>query len=84
MFRTQFEELVARAKTWVWSAFWISFAYFIDLLLASMGTANLPTVTTTLWGMFPTPLVINTAVPVGLFLNQVSKYLHNYREDKIL
>lgn len=81
--RTQFEEWVSRAKTWLWSAFWISLAYFVDLLLASMGTANLPTITTTFWGLFPVAVVINTAVPVGLLLNQISKYLHNLRAGRI-
>jgi hypothetical protein len=82
--RTQIQEWISRAKTWLWSAFWVALVYFVDVLLQSLSVANLPTVTTDLWGLLPAAMVINTAVPVGLLLNQISKYLHNMRAGKIL
>ena len=67
-------ELLNRIKTWLWTAFWLGLTYFVDVLLQTLVGVSLPTITTDIGGM---PIVINTAIPVGLVLNQVSKWLHN-------
>lgn len=71
------QELVSRVKTWMWSAFWVSLAYFVDILIQGLSGIGLPTITAD-WGGLP--IAINTAIPVGLVLNQVSKYLHNRKQ----
>lgn len=71
------QEVLARIKTYIWTAFWIITAFGADNLLASMGKWNLPEVTI-LGAMFP------TSVFVGLVINQISKYAHNKRAGKVL
>lgn len=74
--RTQFEEFVSRAKTWLWSAFWIAVAIFVDALAQSLAGASLPDLTIG-------TVVIPTTVFVGLLLNQISKYLHNLKAGRV-
>ena len=66
-----------RVKTWLWSAFWVGTTYFVDVLIQGLAGVGLPDVRTNLFGLMPQEMVINTAVPIGLVLNQVSKWLHN-------
>ena len=81
--KTQMQELVSRLKTWLWSAFWVGLVYFVDLLSQTIAGASLPDVTTNLFGLLPTAIVINTAIPIGLVVNQLSKYLHNLRSGQV-
>lgn len=90
--RTQIEEWVSRLKTGGWTTFWVLAAYLVDLGLQSFGAWNLPTIrfnidlATWTMGVVETgivPVAINTALLVGIILNQLSKYIHNYREGNI-
>ena len=75
--KTQFEEFVSRVETWLWSAFWIAVAIFVDALAQSLAGASLPDLTIG-------TVVIPTTVFVGLLLNQLSKYLHNKKTGRVL
>lgn len=65
-------ELLKRVKTFAWTLLWVGVAAIADHALASLGILNLPTIA--IAGM-----QINTAVAVGLVLNQISKYARNKR-----
>jgi len=73
----------SRVKTWVWSAFWVSLAFFVDALIGSLSGASLPDIKTDLFGMLPSEAVIPTSVFVGLVLNQISKYIKNVRSGEV-
>lgn len=75
--KTQIEEFVSRVKTWLWSAFWIALAIFVDALAQSLAGASLPDITIG-------TVVIPTTVFVGLLLNQISKYLYNLKAGRVL
>jgi hypothetical protein len=75
--KTQLEEIWGRVKTLVWSAFWIALVFFVDNFAQVIVGISLPNIET----QFGT---INTAVLLGLFINQVSKYVHNVRADKVM
>lgn len=70
------EELVSRIKTLAWSALWVGVAAVADHTLASLGMLSLPTVE--IIGM-----QVNTAIVVGLVLNQISKFAHNVRAGEV-
>ena len=70
------EEMVSRLKTLAWSTFWVATAAVADHILASLGMLSLPTVE--IVGMH-----VNTAVVLGLVLNQISKYAHNVRSGEV-
>lgn len=63
-------QLSKRLKTLAWSVFWVGLTAMVDHLFASLHLLNLPTVD--FYGQS-----INTAVIVGLVLNQVSKWVHS-------
>ena len=70
------QEVISRIKTLAWSALWVAVAAVADHSLASLGILNLPTID--LLGM-----QVNTAIVVGLVLNQISKFAHNVRNEKV-
>ena len=69
-------ELVKRLKTFAWSLFWVAIAAIADHTLTSLGMLSLPSVTV-LGTSF------DSAIIVGLVLNQISKYAHNVRTESL-
>ena len=65
-------ELTKRMQTFGWSVLWVALAAIADHTLSSLGLLDLPTLNLS-------GIEVNTAVIVGLVLNQISKYAHNMR-----
>lgn len=81
--KTMLEELWARFKTLAWSAFWVGLVFLVDNLSQIFAGVSLPDVRTTLFGVLNQEIVVNMNVVVGLAINQISKFVHNYRVGKV-
>lgn len=75
--KTILQELWGRIKTIVWTAFWVGLTFFVDNFAQVFVGISLPNIETQ-YGS------INTAVLVGLVINAISKFVHNYREGKVM
>ena len=69
------EELIKRIKTFAWSLFWVARAAVADHTLTNLGVLNLPTITIS-------GAPVDTAIILGLVLNQISKFARNKRLAK--
>jgi hypothetical protein len=74
--KTILEELWGRIKTIAWTAFWVGLTFFVDNFAQVFVGISLPNIDTQFGS-------INTAVLVGLFINALSKFVHNYRAGKV-
>lgn len=74
--KSQAQELLSRVKTLAWAAFWLALTFFVDNFAQILVGVSLPNIVTP-YGE------INTAVMVGLILNQLSKYIHNVRAGDV-
>lgn len=67
--------LVNRVKALAWSCFWVAIAAVADHSLANLGMLHLPNVE--VLGQ-----TFDSAIILGLILNQVSKHAHNVKVGK--
>lgn len=74
--KTKVEEVWSRVKTLLWGTMWVALSFFVDNAAQLLVGISLPSIETPLGN-------INTAVVVGLVINQISKYMHNKNQGRV-